>query len=263
MRTKYYLFALSLSIISLVSCNEKTDPITPSEDQDFLSTGSYWITEQYDYDSTGNKIEDSYLRDSLTIGNSLLHKNKSCYPVMSSSDTTMYLYFNNKKLYASIENLLPTDGGLDLPIGGGTGGLNPFKNLDWILLADFTSDENQSWNVFEYDTTIGFDLQGTNISVPIDLEMKIVNIGNKDDKVNNETIPVTVFKLIFQMKMSAMGGINIEVTNNFIFDISYNKGIILIENTGQKMNMTGLMGDRKTQGPGYITKTIKYGIVKK
>jgi len=262
MKTKYYLLSLFLITISLISCNEKTDPITPSDDQDFLSTGSYWITEQYDYDSTGKIIQESYLLDTLTIGNSLMYKNKLCYPVLSSTDTTMYLYFNNKKLYASIENLLP-EGDMDLPIGAGNGGLSPFKNLDWILLADFTSDENQSWNVFEYDTTIGFDFQGTNISVPIDIEMKIVNMGKKDNIVNNVTIPVTVFKLIFQMKMTAMGLVNIDVTNDFLFDISYNKGILLIENKGQMMNMTGLMGDMKTHEPGYITKTTKFGISKK
>jgi len=261
---KKTIYTLGIALISLLiaSCGDK-NPVNPTTNENFLSTGSDWITEYYNLDSNGVNIAESKKLDTLTLLEPRLVRGKTAYPLFDGKDTTMYMYFSGKSLYVS-SSVMGGDTTVlsfsKIPVEE-TNPLDGLFNLDWMKIADFDSKLNDTWNIITKDTTIMVDMGGTILPAQLKITINVTNVGNTTYSYMNATAPVSQFKFSMKMNLVAMGGlITVENTMETIFDISYTKGIMQINNLGQVTKAIVMGQEQNEKTPGDITKTIKYTI---
>jgi hypothetical protein len=253
MKKALYSIAIALISLIIVSCGDK-NPVNPTTNDNFLSSGSSWITEYTDLDSNGTDIPATLKLDTLTLLESRLVRGKTAFPLFDGKDTTMYMYFSGKSLYITA----PTS------IEDSTSEGDPFSGLfgmDWMKVADFDSKLNDSWLILEKDTTMTIDLGGSPLPAQLNVKVNVTNIGEKTYHYGSVNTPVTQFKVTIKVNMVAMGGlINAVITMETMYDISYTKGIMKTEDLGQSTKITYLGQVQDQKIPGSTTKTIKYTI---
>lgn len=192
--------------------------------------------------------------DTLTLLEPRLIRGKTAYPLFDGKDTTMYMYFSGKSLYISSPTSIK-----DTTSKGSS--FNGLFAMDWMKVGDFDSKLNDSWVIFEKDTTIMADMGGSPIPAEIKVKVNVTNLGEKTYSYGSVNTPATQFKVSVVVNMTALGGlVNAVQTMETVYDISYTKGIMQISDLGQKSKTTYMGQEQNESSPGSITKTIKYTI---
>jgi len=255
MKKTTYTIAIALISILITSCSDN-NPVNSPKDDNFLHSGSSWVTEHYDLDANGATKAETKVIDTLKLLEPRLYEGKTAYPLYNGKDTTMYMCFSGKSLYIAVP---PSS--LDTTNQNGSS-VNGVFTMGWMKVGDFDSKLNDSWVIFSKDTSINLDMGGGSV-VPgqVKIDVKVTNLGEKTYNYSTVNIPVTQFKVSVVMNMTALAGlIKMDNTTETVYDISYSKGMMQTNDLGQitKANYMGQEQDETV--PGSITKTIKYTI---
>lgn len=198
----FYAITL-IGFLFLVSCSDDNSN-TPTTEQNFfpLTIGNYWVYENYQLDSAGNKITASKAIDSmvivkqeiedvLTIKNANISEAKHYYSYKDAEDQK--LYYTKDALYQKFDQIP----GLGATLFGVK--ISEYIPLSWVMLVDF---KNQNWTIIpQGNVKIADQTIPTAGRVDLDLNYTLVGTkgGTKQFTINGKQYTGNEYKLAFKL----------------------------------------------------------------
>ncbi len=226
---KRTLALLAASAVLFTACSDDDDPITPTtESANYLpmTSGSYWIYDGVETDSSNAEVDGTQKVDSVVVGASFTNGDMSGnYLVTYNDDTEVSAdpYATDEEngiLYTYID-LFPLEGLIDT---------NEFK-LDsrWVKVADANAD---SWTVLDTNVAdIAFtiedvpDIGTVNVVVEGNLLAQGEKTGTQEIEIEGETVVGEVYTLTQSLDLTlnatipGLGTIPVPMADSFSFEV--------------------------------------------
>jgi hypothetical protein len=273
---KYFLYLclFAVSALTFVACDDDdTNPVDNNTDKEnFLKVGNYWISEYTESDETGNLDPTTTKEDSSYVKEKIDNDGVEYYRVIMEEDVEdgeyLDMRFDGKKLYFDFGTMMSDDGDeyeedeydeeeFDTPFDS-----TFFANINPGPMADFGTSTGAEWTVFDFDTTLTWEIMGYSISYDVAMAWTVENVGTKEFTIGDETIEAVGFKFSHTMTRTEGGEIISSLNAQIINYLSYEKGFIHTE----ELPSTETYPDEETGETitetyyGGITKLLRYHI---
>jgi hypothetical protein len=252
---KKYLWLLSiLPIILLSACSSSNDPQNNTSTKDYLpiTSGSYWVYNQYTIDSLNQRANPSIptLDSTIITGTeSKLSKTATVFQNFINTNNTGYVKSSNWYFYKENSNISVFSGLINEMIGIDKLPVKlPFAVEDkWLLVLD---NQNTKWNVYTKqitnDSVTYNDIKGVFTGT---LKIDAEKIGSESITVGSKSITTQKIKYVITVTGNATISafpipLPVSLNGNFYFWFGEDVGLTKLLLESQTISVTGLAPQR-------------------
>ncbi len=264
---------ISLTLISLLflfSCSDD-NTTNPTNEQNFfpLTINNFWVYENYQLDSLGNKILSTKALDSmiiykketedvLTLKNVQISVAKHFYT--DKDDEEQKLYYSKDALYQKFDQIP----GLGAELFGVK--ISEYIPLSWVMLVDF---KNTNWTIIPQGNVKISD-QTIPAAGKVDLDLNYTLVGNKGGTkqftINGKQYTANEYKLSFKLSgnviLKDLFGAKVPISEiTFPTSMYFVDGIGMIytKTEGVNINIAGVVNQRVD---GNESTLVRFNVVK-